>query len=88
MAGEIIRNGDLCGGAVIATGTIRVNGIPVAKNTDLVSPHGTSPHNAAVLIVNGTVRVNGQPIAVQNSVASCGHTCVSTQGLVRISGNG
>lgn len=84
---NVVRGGDLCGGAIIASSQILVNGLPVATAGNAVVSHGSSPHDAATLVAGGNIRANGLSIAGQGSLATCGDSCIASQGNVRISGN-
>ncbi len=71
----IARLGDRCGGIIIATAvTCRVDGLPVARVGDMVTPHGKHKHAHARLIMGSSVfRVGGIPVCRVGDVASCGH---------------
>lgn len=70
----IARNGDTCGGAIIATATKTfVNGILVARLGDAVETHGTGPHAAATMVeASSTIFAEGIAVCRQGDHASCG----------------
>jgi uncharacterized Zn-binding protein involved in type VI secretion len=72
----IARNGDLCGGVIIATATTtRVNGQLVARIDDPVASHGEPPHNAATMAEgSSTVIIEGKGVCRVGDAATCGHT--------------
>lgn len=74
----IVLNGDLAGGAIIATETsVLVNGRRVALVGDLVTPHGT--HVGAYMIQgSSTVFINGRAVVRDGDLASCGHQAIAT----------
>lgn len=71
----IARHGDSCGGSIVATAaTVRVDGLPVARVGDAITPHGDPPHHAAVLESGSpTVLVEGRAVVRVGDRASCGH---------------
>jgi len=79
--------GDLAGGPVISTQfNYRVNGLPVVRLADPVTPHGDSPHDAALMVGNSpSYRIDGIPACKQTDLASCGDALISSQPSYRIS---
>lgn len=79
MPMPVARLGDSCGGTIIATAvTTLVNGLPVARIGDSITPHGKPPHTAAVITSgNPQYLVEGIPVARIGDSASCGHTITS-----------
>lgn len=79
--------GDLAGGPVVATQALfRVNNLPVVRLGDPVTPHGDSPHDAAVMATASPLfRVNSLPCCKQTDLASCGDVLISSQPAFRIS---
>jgi len=70
----IARDGDLCGGAIIATATkTKVNGLAPARIGDLVAPHGDHV-GAKMLTGSTTVIVEGKGVCRVGDAADCGHT--------------
>lgn len=85
MSLYVAKLGDIVDGNGFIVGpghpTVRLNGIPLAKAGDRVTPHsccgapGCQHHCVAVLLTGSAkpnILVNGQPIIVQTDFASCG----------------
>ena len=72
----VARDGDLCGGAIVATATATaVNGLAPARIGDAVEPHGDPPHDSATMVEgSATVLVEGVGVCRVGDAASCGHT--------------
>lgn len=84
----VARNGDPCGGTIVATATtVRVNGLPIALVTDEVTSHGENQHAGATLqLGSSTVRAEGRPVCRQGDPATCGHTISSASPTVSAGG--
>lgn len=67
---------DSAGGPLIATvTTVKVNNQSIIVQGDPVTSHGSSPHNAAVMVgASGTVKAGGKFVCRQGDAASCTHT--------------
>ena len=80
----IARDGDLCGGQIVATATrTKVNGKLVARIGDQVLPHGNPPHDSAVMVEgSSTVIVEGKGVCRKGDAASCGHVVAAGSGDV------
>lgn len=63
-------------GMIIATAiTVFVNGLPVARVEDQITPHGDSPHNNAKMEVGSlTVFAEGKQVCRLTDAADCNHT--------------
>lgn len=70
------RNGDTCGGSIIATATKTfVNGRKVARLGDPITAHGPGVHASAhIASASPNVFAEGIAVARQGDVATCGHT--------------
>ena len=67
---------DSAGGIITGGGqsTVYINGALAAVLGDGVAPHGSPPHNAAVMVeASGTVFAAGIPVCRAGDAASCGH---------------
>jgi len=63
-------------GGLILTGSpnVFINGKPVVRVGDVVSPHGSGSHGSAVMATgSATFSVNGIPVCRVGDLASCGH---------------
>ncbi|MEO8603373.1 MAG: PAAR domain-containing protein [bacterium] len=72
----VARNGDSCGGTIIATALrTTVNGLAVARIGDQVTSHGDPPHHNAHMVEGSlTVLAEGIGVCRFGDAASCGHT--------------
>ena len=75
----LARHGDPCGGTCIASAVKTfVNDILVVRLGDLITPHGESPHESAVMVeASSTVFAEGIAVCRVGDAASCGHTISS-----------
>lgn len=72
----IARNGDPCGGTIIATAlNTLVNGLRIARIGDAITSHGTGLHAVATLVTgSATVFAEGISVCRVGDFADCGHT--------------
>lgn len=86
---QAARISDVCGEGQITTGsdTVYIDGIPVARIGDSISPHGDGEHSSAeVATGSSSVYVNGIPVARVGDSATCGDIISSGSGTVDIGG--
>ena len=87
MSSGVLRaNVDQAGGLIIeGSPDVQVNGKPVVRVGDKVSPHGPGAHNSPKMIEGSTtVFCNGKPVCRNGDKASCGHTASSGSGNVYV----
>lgn len=80
----VARHGDPCGGTIIAT-AIRtfVNGVPVARLGDSVTPHGEGEHAVATMeTASAGFFAEGKAVCRKGDRATCGHTVTEASGDV------
>jgi uncharacterized Zn-binding protein involved in type VI secretion len=72
---KVARNGDVCGGLIIATATkTYINGKLVARIGDSITSHGIGKHASATMVGgSSTVFAEGIGVCRLGDVASCGH---------------
>lgn len=75
MSGVSRMGVDVAGGmAITGSPNVNVNGVGAVRIGDIISSHGDSPHDNAVMVTgSSTVFVNGIPLCRQGDVATCGH---------------
>jgi uncharacterized Zn-binding protein involved in type VI secretion len=66
---------DVAGGAIVqGSGSVFVNGSPVARVGDAVAGHGRGPHRSPVMAAGSSnVFANGISVCRAGDPASCGH---------------
>lgn len=72
---QVARIGDACGEGLVVTGsdTVFINGIPVGRIGDAISPHGNGEHASAEIATgSATVFANNIPVARVGDSATCG----------------
>lgn len=78
--------GDLAGGPVIASQTFfTVNNLPVVRLGDIVTPHGDSPHDSALMVGHSPwFTVDGIPVCKTTDLASCGDLLAGTNDWMEV----
>lgn len=80
---SVLRAGDFAGGALISSqSTVKANGKNIIVDGDSVTPHGSSPHNAATIEAgSNNVFIRGVAVANSGDKATCNHTGSSTSNV-------